>query len=75
MNNVIQVDFNKKNLTHSGTERETDSLDAYLDSLRKDGIEEDDILDIIDAINDMHVYFASDDEVKSFADVWLEKLL
>jgi len=62
-------------MPHSGPVRDTGSLDAYLNSLRNEGVEEDDILDVIDAINDVNVYFSSDDEVKTFADGWLENLL
>jgi hypothetical protein len=76
MNNVIQVNFSKKNIMpHSGPVRDTGSLDAYLNSLRNEGVEEDDILDVIDAINDVNVYFSSDDEVKTFADGWLQQFL
>lgn len=76
MSNVIQVEFGKKNDVQDvpGTDTAL-SLTAYLDSLREKGIDDEDILDTIDAINDMDVYFAADDEVKTFADGWLHQFL
>lgn len=74
MNNVIHVDFSKKNVTQEVFVLDSD-LTAYLNSLRDMGVEEDDILETIDAINDMESYFAADDEVKQFANGWLEKFL
>ena len=71
MSNVIHVEFGNKNELQEVPE----SLTAYLDSLRGKGIVEDDILDTIDAIDDMDVYFAADDVVKAFADGWLKKFL
>ncbi len=76
MSNVIHVEFGKKNDAQEvpGTDTAL-SLSAYLDSLRERGIDDEDILETIDAINDMDVYFAADDEVKTFADGWLQKFL
>jgi hypothetical protein len=76
MSNVIQVDFGKKNVTQEvpGTDTAS-SLTAYLDSLREKGIDDEDILDTIDAINNVDTYFAADDEVKTFADGWLHQFL
>jgi hypothetical protein len=51
------------------------SLTAYLDSLRAMGAEDEDLIEVIEAINDMDVYFAADDEVKAFADGWLHQFL
>jgi hypothetical protein len=51
------------------------SLTAYLDSLREKGVDDEDILDTIDAINNVDAYFAADDEVKTFADGWLHQFL
>jgi len=71
MSNVIHVEFGKKN----DIQEVPESLTAYLDSLRGQGIDDEDILEIIDAINDMDSYFMADDEVKTFADGWLQKFL
>jgi hypothetical protein len=51
------------------------SLTAYLDSLREQGVDDEDIIDTIDAINNVDAYFAADDEVKTFADGWLKNIL
>jgi hypothetical protein len=69
MNNVIYVDFVKKT---DATSMDVD-LVAYLDSLRDLGVDEDDILDTLDAINDIDCYVASDNEVKEFADGWFNQ--
>jgi hypothetical protein len=76
MNNVIHVEFGKKNDIQEvpGTDTAL-SLTAYLDSLREQGVDDEDILDTIDAINNVDAYFAADDEVKTFADGWLHQFL
>ena len=71
MSNVIHVEFGKKN----DVQEVPDSLTAYLDTLRVQGVDDEDILDTIDAINNVDAYFAADDEVKTFADGWLQKFL
>ena len=76
MSNVIQVEFGKKNNAQEVPGTDTaPSLTAYLDSLREKGIDDEDILETIDAINDVDAYFAADDEVKTFADGWLHQFL
>ena len=78
MNNVVHVDFSKtkarKVLQQEVFGFESD-LTAYLNRLRDMGVEEDDILDTLDAINDMDRYFASDEEIQEFANGWLHKFL
>jgi hypothetical protein len=71
MSNVIHLEFGKKN----DAQEVPDSLTAYLDSLREQGVDDEDILDTIDAINNVDAYFAADDEVKTFADGWLHQFL
>lgn len=71
MGEVIQVEFGKKNVIQEVPE----SLTAYLDSLREQGVDDEDILDTIDAINNLYAYAAADDEVKTFADGWLHQFL
>jgi hypothetical protein len=76
MSNVIHVDFGKTNDTRGVPGTDTaPSLTAYLDSLREKGIDDEDILETIDAINNVDAYFAADDEVKTFADGWLQQFL
>jgi len=72
---VIHVEFGKMDIEEQEVLGVNLDLTAYLDTLRNQGIIEDDILDIIDAINDMDAYFAADDEVKTFADGWLQQFL
>lgn len=79
MNNVIHVNFGN-NVVDAEDELVIEvqlntDLDDYLDSLRELGVDEDDILETVDAINDMDVYFAADDEVKAFADGWFNQFL
>ena len=77
MGNVIHVEFGKKNRLLNLIEQQEipDSLTDYLNSLREQGVDDEDLLDVIDAINDVDAYFAADDEVKTFADGWLQKFL
>lgn len=79
MNNVIHVDFGNNAV---GAEDEfvievqlNTELDDYLDSLREKGIDEDDVLEVEEAIADYEVYVAADDVVQKFADEWLEQFL
>ena len=74
MSNVIHVEFGKRNIEQQEVPV-SPSLTAYLDSLRTMGVEEDDILDTLDAINNMDFYFAADKEVQEFANGWLHKFL
>jgi hypothetical protein len=79
MDNVIHVNFGNNTVDvedeyiieiHLNTE-----LDNYLDCLRVEGIDEDDVLEVEEAINNADVYFAADDVVQKFADEWLEQFL
>jgi hypothetical protein len=63
MNNVIYVDF----------KRPATELENYLAGLRQMGIDEDDVLDLTDAINDFGEYQRADIVVKTLADVWFDK--
>ena len=72
MNNVIYVDFSKNTQVVSKISTDVD-LVAYLDSLRDLGVDEDDILDTLDAIYDLDCYVASDNEIKEFADGWFNQ--
>ena len=74
VSNVIHVDFTKKNVGLEVLGISPD-LAAYLDSLREMGVDEDDILETIDAINNMDAYFAADEVVQEFADGWLHQFL
>jgi hypothetical protein len=75
MSNVIHVEFSKKNITEVPGTDTASSLPAYLDSLREKGVDDEDILETIDAINDVYTYLAADDEIKAFADGWLALFL
>ena len=77
MSNVVHVEFGKKNVDEVSQqgEQDSESLTAYLDSLREAGIDDEDILDVIDAINNVECYFAADDVVKELADGWLRQFL
>lgn len=78
MSNVIHVEFSKKNaIVQQGVSlSETDpSLTAYLDSLREMGVDDEDILEVIDAILNKDAYFATDEVVQEFADGWLHQFL
>lgn len=74
MGEVIHLDFSRKNVMQQDGMINPD-LVMYLDSLREKGIEDDDILDVIDAINDTDAYFAADEVVQEFANGWLQQFL
>jgi hypothetical protein len=63
MNNVIYVDF----------KRPVSELENYLAGLRQMGIDDDDVLDLTDAINDFNEYQNADTVIKTLADVWFDK--
>ena len=77
MSNVIHVEFGKKNaIVQQGvTDNNEPSLTAYLDSLREMGVDDEDILEVIDAILNKDAYFAADEVVQEFADGWLHQFL
>jgi hypothetical protein len=50
-------------------------LFEYLDDLRKQGIDEDDILEVADAISSYDIYRASDEVVQQLADGWLQNIV
>ena len=66
MGQVIQVDFSTRSHNQNG-------LSVYLDYLRASGIDEDDVLDIQDAILYKHHYLAADEIIQEFANGWFEK--
>lgn len=66
MGQVIHVDFSTRN--HHQNE-----LSVYLDYLRTGGLDEDDVLDIQDAILDKDRYFEADEIIQEFANSWFEQ--
>lgn len=76
MGEVIQVQFGKTNAIQGVPGTDTaPSLTAYLDNLREEGVDDEDIQEILDAILDKDVYFAADEVVQEFADGWLHQFL
>ena len=79
MDNVIYVDFsNNPDDSEYEFVIEVDpntELDHYLDSIRTLGLDEDDVLEVKEAIDDYEVYSAADEVVQTFADGWLKNLL
>lgn len=79
MNNVIRVEFSKKKVMMPQYVFEINinltDLTYYLTSLHELGVDEDDILDIIDAIKDMDYYFDADDDIRQFANGYLNQFL
>lgn len=75
MSNVIRVEFGKKNAVEQQEVPVEPSLTAYLDSLREMGVDDEDILSVIDAITDMNVYFESDEVIQEFANGWFDQIM
>ena len=63
MNNVIYVDF----------KRPVTELETYLNDLRQSGLDEDDVLDLTNAINNFNEYQGADIVVRTLADVWFNQ--
>lgn len=66
MDNIIHVDFTRKL---------EPALEGYLNSLREQGIDEDDVMDVLDAINDVEVYSTADDDIRLLASGWFAPAL
>lgn len=75
MSNVIHVEFGKKNAVENIKFNEDSCLFDYLDSLRKQGIDEDDIFDVADAINSYDMYQDADEVIQQLADGWLQNIV
>jgi hypothetical protein len=45
---------------------------AYVDTMRRNGICEDDIEEVTDAVRDKSAYESADSDIKMFADVWFD---
>ena len=83
MDNVIHVDFTNKTVEAEDSQDNefvigvylNTPLDHYLDSLRTLGLDEDDVLEVADAIDDYEIYAAADNVVQKFADGWFATLL
>ncbi len=67
--NVVYVDFAQ---TKSNPHRNL-GLEFYLQALRNYGLDEDDILEINEAIDDVNVYMSADEEIKFFASEWFQQ--
>ena len=74
MGDVIHVDFSKTNSAVTRISNDA-ALTEYLKKLSESGIDDDDILDTVDAINDKDVYFAADEVVQALSDSWLHQFL
>jgi hypothetical protein len=66
MGQVIEVDFSKKTPIDDG-------LSEYLDYLRGLGLDEDDVLDVQDAIRDKDKFLEADDVIQKFATAWFDQ--
>lgn len=65
MGEVIYATFGQR-----ATEDTYDMLAGYLESLRFDGLDEDDVLDVEEAIRCLDCYENSDEVVRSLADTF-----
>lgn len=67
MSNVIHVNFRNK----CRTEYRADTLYfGFIDILRRQGLCEDDINEVLDAIRDPRYYDTVDDDIKHIVNVW-----
>ena len=76
MDNVVFVNFGQQEpVLFSRVDQVSDSIEAYLDQLRGSGLDEDDVIDVRDAITSYDAYAVSDDVVQSFADTFNSQYL
>ena len=69
MDNVVFVDFkSKKTIIHSPILPEM--YEGFCDILRRKGLCEDDILDVIEGIQDVRAYMDLDKDMKHIVDVY-----
>jgi hypothetical protein len=61
MSNIINVDFTRK---------VNPALENYLNSLREQGLDEDDAMDVVDAINDCVAFDQADEDIQVLASAW-----
>lgn len=67
MGQVIHVNFKSK----CRTEYRADQLYfGFVDILRRQGLDEDDIQEVLDAIKDPSYYDTVDDDIKHIVNVW-----
>ena len=65
MDNIVYIDFSRGD--------RSPELNDYINHLRELGLDEDDVLDVIDCINDMTCYFDADDDIKLIVEHWLQQ--
>ena len=71
VSNIIHVNFQNRCRTSGPPE---DALAQFLDLLRADGLDEDDVQDVVDAIRDPAYYDAADDVVKDLVDAYFSSM-
>jgi len=68
MSNIVHVNFQHR----CRVERSTDlDFELFLQMLRDQGLDEDDVLEVTDAVQDAEYYETVDDDIKTIADAWL----
>ena len=67
MGQVIHVNFKHRCRTEV---RADDLYFGFVNILRKRGLDEDDIADVLDAIKDVRYYMTLDDDLKRIVDAW-----
>ena len=67
MGQVIHVNFKHRCRT---TVQADDLYFGFVNILRRRGLDEDDIADVLDGIRDVRYYMTLDDDLKRIVDVW-----
>jgi len=71
VSNIIHVNFKNRCRTAGPPE---DDLTRFMDLLRADGLDEDDIQDVVDAIRNPAHYDAADDVIKDLVDAYFSSM-
>ena len=75
MGEVVYVDFKQSDTILNECFNISPEFAIYLQSLRNSGICEDDILETIDAVNDLNFYLNSDWEIQKLARGWFHRFM
>ena len=74
MDNVIHVNFGSPKPADVPVS-EISTLSEYLQKLREEGLDEADIIELVDAIEHESSYLVCDEVIKELADAWFDRYM
>lgn len=68
MSNIVHINFQHR----CRVERQPNAdFEQFLQMLRDQGLDEDDVLEVTDAVQDPEYYETVDEDIRTIADAWL----